>query len=321
MKRIEISVQNLVAWQTNSTDYVCGNSEFVVGFVFDKEWNEFETKTARFIHGGEHTDIVFTGTECKVPVILNAKRMEVGVFAGDLHTTTPAVVHCRKSILCDSGTPADPPPDVYAQVMELLKNVETGSSGECLITRIESMEETGIRNLRELDSGIYILYGYFNAYPGAASYMPFDNRLVTVEKQAAGSHLFVFQTLNAKVDFHEILVDESETDGFTHTKTEIDLLSLQNNANDSIIRVSEVDLIADKWVGGENLYSQVVSIDGVTENSQVDLTPSVEQLVIFYEKDLTFVTENEGGVVTVYAIGQKPENDYTIQVTISEVHT
>ena len=40
---------------------------------------------------------------------------------------------------------------------------------------------------------------------------------------------------------------------------------------------------------------------------------------VFYEKDITFVTENDGGVVTVYAIGQKPQNDYTIQVTITEV--
>lgn len=83
--------------------------------------------------------------------------------------------------------------------------------------------------------------------------------------------------------------------------------------------IGTVNLVAAKWVGSENLYSQVVSIDGVTENSQVDLTPSVEQLVVFYEKDLTFVTENEGGIVTVYAIGQKPTNDYTIQVTITEV--
>ena len=83
--------------------------------------------------------------------------------------------------------------------------------------------------------------------------------------------------------------------------------------------ISEVTLLASKWAGSEHLYSQVVNIDGVTENSQVDLTPSVEQLEIFYEKDLTFVTENEGGVVTVYAIGQKPINDYVIQVTITEV--
>ena len=102
------------------------------------------------------------------------------------------------------------------------------NDGDFHVTRIESTEENGIRNLRELDSGIYVLYGYFNAYPDAPDYMLFDNRLVTVEKQTAGSHLFVFQTLNAKVDFHEILVDESAADGFTHTRTEIDLLSLNN---------------------------------------------------------------------------------------------
>ena len=85
------------------------------------------------------------------------------------------------------------------------------------------------------------------------------------------------------------------------------------------VRIAYVNLIAANWVGDASPYSQVVSIDGVTENSQVDLTPSVEQLVIFYEKDLGFVAENEDGVVTVYAIGQKPENDYPIQVTITEV--
>lgn len=84
-------------------------------------------------------------------------------------------------------------------------------------------------------------------------------------------------------------------------------------------KIGEVVLLASKWVGKDNLYYQVVEIEGTTESSQVDLTPSIEQLVVFYEKDLTFVTENEDGVVTVYVVGQKPENDYTIQVTITEV--
>ena len=84
-------------------------------------------------------------------------------------------------------------------------------------------------------------------------------------------------------------------------------------------RIGEVTLPAAAWTGSGSLWSQVVGIEGVTDRSQVDLTPSVEQLVVFYEKDLTFVTENENGVVTVYAIGQKPANDYTIQVTITEV--
>ncbi len=84
-------------------------------------------------------------------------------------------------------------------------------------------------------------------------------------------------------------------------------------------KVADVELLSANWVGEASPYSQVVNIEGVTERSQVDLTPSIEQLTIFYDKDLGFVTENEGGVVTVYAIGQKPENDYTIQVTITEV--
>ena len=83
--------------------------------------------------------------------------------------------------------------------------------------------------------------------------------------------------------------------------------------------ISYIDLPSSKWQGKDNLYSQVVSIAGVTENSRVDINPSVEQLAIFYQKDITFVTENEDGVVTVYCIGQKPANDYTMQVTITEV--
>lgn len=87
----------------------------------------------------------------------------------------------------------------------------------------------------------------------------------------------------------------------------------------SKLTIGTVNLLADKWVGSVSPYSQVVTIHGVTPYSQVDLTPSVEQLAIFHEKDLTFVTENEDGIVTVYAIGQKPTNDYAIQVTIKEV--
>lgn len=84
-------------------------------------------------------------------------------------------------------------------------------------------------------------------------------------------------------------------------------------------RLGSVTLLASAWVGSGNLYSQVVAIDGITEYSQVNLTPTVSQMATFYEKDITFITENDGGVVTVYVIGQKPQNDYTIQANIVEV--
>ena len=82
---------------------------------------------------------------------------------------------------------------------------------------------------------------------------------------------------------------------------------------------SMVTLLASAWVGDDSPYSQVVTIDKATKNSKIDLQPSVEQLAIFHDKDLAFVTENDDGVITVYAIGDRPTNDYTIQVTITEV--
>lgn len=85
-------------------------------------------------------------------------------------------------------------------------------------------------------------------------------------------------------------------------------------------RNRDVKLFADKWVEyDEKHYTQVVSIDGVTERSQVDPTPTANQVSIFYNKELMLVFENEGGVVTAHLIGQKLENDYTIQVTLTEV--
>ena len=102
-------------------------------------------------------------------------------------------------------------------------------------------------------------------------------------------------------------------------KAMVDAVLQEVMKNNTSARVGYVELPADSWVGDASPFSQVVEVAGVTENSQVDLTPSVEQLAIFHNKDLAFVTENDGGVVTVYAIGQKPTLDYTIQVTITEV--
>ena len=84
-------------------------------------------------------------------------------------------------------------------------------------------------------------------------------------------------------------------------------------------RVDEVVLMASAWVGEDKLYSQVVSIDGITQYSQVDLKPSAEQMALFHEKDIAFSTENEDGIVTVYVVGDKPTRDYTMQVSITEV--
>lgn len=192
----------------------------------------------------------------------------------------------------------------------------SGGSGDCNIQRIESLDESTLKNLRDLDSGTYILYGYFNPYSGSPDSITIDNCFAAAVHLNAGSHVMVYNPRNFKIDCYEILVDDTADDGFTYNKVSVSMLDLRTN---SAVRVDEVTLLAENWVGDDNPYSQVVTIDGITANSQIDLTPDVEQLAIFYDKSIAFVTENDDGVVTVYAIGQKPENDYTVQVTITEV--
>ena len=123
MKTIEISVKDKVATAADRTVYICGNSDYVVNFHFDAEWDAYDTKTARFVYNGIYQDQVFQGTQCPVPAIVGASGIAVGVFAGNISTTTPAYICARRSILCGSGVPADPAPDVYAQIMELIQGL------------------------------------------------------------------------------------------------------------------------------------------------------------------------------------------------------
>lgn len=69
-------------------------------------------------------------------------------------------------------------------------------------------------------------------------------------------------------------------------------------------------------------YGQIVNVNNatITKYSKVDLQITSEQMVIFHEKDLAFVAENDNGVITIYCIGSIPQNDYTIQAVVTEVN-
>lgn len=84
-------------------------------------------------------------------------------------------------------------------------------------------------------------------------------------------------------------------------------------------KFTTVTLSADVWTGSAQPYSQVVNINGVTANSKIDLQPTAAQIVEMQNSDISLIAENDDGVVTVYALGDMPEVDYTIQVLITEV--
>lgn len=119
MKTINVTVRDKIASAVGDIVYICGNSDYIINFDFDAEWDDYDVKTARFVHDGSYIDVVFAGNQCDMPVIHKAYGIYVGVYAGDLRTTTPAHIPSAASILSTDGTPEAPPDDVYAQITAL----------------------------------------------------------------------------------------------------------------------------------------------------------------------------------------------------------
>lgn len=105
---INITVADCRATLEGAPVIVCNNKrKYSIKFTFDSEWGADTQKTARFVwvSGGEQIvrDVNFTGDTVKVPPLSGAKEVKVGVFEGDLQTTTPARIYCEPSILCYGG--------------------------------------------------------------------------------------------------------------------------------------------------------------------------------------------------------------------------
>lgn len=121
-------------------------------------------------------------------------------------------------------------PDGEVLTGEHIAHLERGIfDADTGIRRIESLKtdnEDDLVQLRDLESGTYVLYGYFSPFSNSHTTIVIDNKLVHVAHLDAGSHLFVFNPLNAKIDFLEILVDDTKEAGFTFNKKTIEMLEL-----------------------------------------------------------------------------------------------
>ena len=100
------------------------NSDYVINFTFDVEWAEETAKTARFaLQRGGYMDVPFTGSSVAVPVISTGRRVDVGVFAGNLRTTTSATLPLVPSIRSKGGAPVPPEDAVYDKLIALINSM------------------------------------------------------------------------------------------------------------------------------------------------------------------------------------------------------
>lgn len=123
METIEIMVRNKVPRfkKDSAKSVITWNTGYIINFDFDEEWGH--TKTLRVVNDKGDIiipDIVFEGNSVELPKITDTNHIGIGVFSGNLSSTTKLILTCRKSILEDDGAPLPPTEDVYNQIMGVL---------------------------------------------------------------------------------------------------------------------------------------------------------------------------------------------------------
>ena len=84
-------------------------------------------------------------------------------------------------------------------------------------------------------------------------------------------------------------------------------------------KLTNVTMLASAWTGTSQPYSQAVTCSGINANSKLDLQPTPVQIVGLQSDEISLMLTNNNGVVTAWAIGNKPTSDYTIDVLVTEV--
>lgn len=113
------SPKTVIAWNTG----------YIINFDFDEDWEDLKTIKIVNDKGDTISDTLFSGNSVEIPKIYNTGYIGIGIYAGDLKSTTPLIISCQKSILDYDGSPIPPSDDVYNKIMDLLNGIYNGETG------------------------------------------------------------------------------------------------------------------------------------------------------------------------------------------------
>ena len=160
MEDIKIIVEDKVASVVGMPSIICGNNDYTLSFTFDDEWNDEQNKVARFKYKKDgikkFIDVPIKDNTCQVPKLLGIGLVRVGVYAGDLKTTTGAKIKCDKSILCDGvEETTEAFKNLYDEAMEQIKEVADTVKAELEPNTIKNID---VVDLSTCESGIYLVH-------------------------------------------------------------------------------------------------------------------------------------------------------------------
>ena len=270
MRTLHISVLDKKAtYLSRDGDIVCGNSDYIIEFAFDAEWDAYEEKTARFIWNGNYQDVKFVGTACYVPIVTHATELKVGVYAGELSTTTSASIGCTMSVLCESSSQGGTI-IVDGDSMVIMPVPTEDDNGKVLTAqdrKAEWKEPTGgdgLIGVTEDDNGKILIVengkwvlGYPPSSSGSGSYVdPYTQISITSFKHNAGADLREYGEVIPEVVFSwslnkdatSLSFDGEKIDANLTTKTLQDVSLSDSDKSWTLVAVDERNIQASKSV-------------------------------------------------------------------------
>lgn len=139
MPNIEIDIAQKIATVRGYPSIVLGNDDYSITFYFDSEWSGYTSKTLVLSLLSAKTgmlqtkEILFHGDTVNLPAILNTGEISIGVYAGDLKTSTNAIITCYGVVNPANNPHPNPEPDVYTQLLAYLLSLGGAVSGKTAI--------------------------------------------------------------------------------------------------------------------------------------------------------------------------------------------
>ena len=136
MPTIELKIRNKMAEVVGTPAIVCGNSDYTLSLDLDSEWANLTQKIAHFEYYNkgilECINRQFSGTSCTIPVFYDIDAVDIVIYAGEIHTGSPARIPCIRTV--SNGASLRPDTRVIisestGDIVRIADGVETGVIG------------------------------------------------------------------------------------------------------------------------------------------------------------------------------------------------
>lgn len=308
---MNFTITNRIIDTENDENLISYNTDYIANFSFDEEW-EGTVKTARFIQNGAHEDKVLVNDSCEIPSLKNGV-VRIGVF-NDTMTSTFKLLKVRHSIKDDSGNPAEPEPDVYAQLISLIqsgmlkgKDGYTPVKGKDYFTPADVEEIIGEADVFSQKAGESATAAEQSASASAGSALASEQsaRNAAASEKAASDSAKAASTSKSNAAASETAAKKSETAAATSAKSAADsATAAEKSKSDAQTIVDNFgSTVEEATTGAVNTVNETKD-NAVNEvNALLDTIPEDYTAMSEDVENLKSVTRTKAGAIVNDASG------------------